>query len=297
MGLGVGILVGLGVAVLRERLDTRLRSHRDVAELLDLPVIGRIPTIPDNVLRNSPLVVVTDSDGSAANEMRVLRTNIEYASLGEEHRVLMIMSALQGEGKSVTIANLAASLTMAGKNVLVVDGDLRRPQMHKLFGLRNASGLSSVIAGQVELADAIQLAPSQVAAGVRTPVGAAARKRLEPENGGGPRLCVLTAGPPPPNPGEMVGSQRFASLISELTSMPFDSILVDSPAFLAVGDALALAADVDGVLLLVNLKKTRRPVLEEAKEFVGAVPTHKLGVITVSDDLGRDEHYRRYSQH
>ena len=294
LGLGIGILVGLGIAVLRERLDTRLRSHRDVAELLGLPVIGRIPTIPNAVLRSGPLVVVTDSDGSAANEMRVLRANLEFASLGEQHRVIMIVSALQGEGKSVTIANLAASLTTVGKNVLLVDADLRRPQMHRVFGLRNASGISSVIAGQMELADVIQLLPGPVVE-VRTSAEAA-RQLPGPSDGATSRLRVLTAGPPPPNPGEMVGSQRFASLITELKSMPFDLLLVDSPAFLAVGDALALSADVDGVLLLVNLKRTRRPVLEEAKEFLAAVPAHKLGIITVSDDLGRDEHYRRYSQ-
>ena len=295
LGLGIGILVGLGVALLREKLDKRLRSHRDVAELLGLPIIGRIPTISNDVLRKGPLIVLTESDGSPANAMRILRTNIEFASLGEEYRAIMIVSALQGEGKSVTIANLAASLTLAGKSVLLVDGDLRSPQMHKMFGLRNARGISSVIAGHVELADAIQLAPAQGAAGVLTAAGDA-RERPGPSDGAAPGLCVLTAGPAPPNPGEMVGSQRFASLIGELKSMPFDSLLVDSPAFLAVGDALALAADVDGVLLLVNLKRTRRPVLEEAREFLAAVPAHKLGIITVSDDLGRDEHYRHYSQ-
>ena len=292
LGLGVGVLVGLGVALLRERLDTRLRSHRDVGELLGLPVIGRIPTISNDVLSKGPLVVLTESDGTAANALRILRTNIEFASLGEEHRVLMVVSALQGEGKSLTIANLAASLTLAGKNVLLVDGDLRRPQLHKLFGLRNVSGISSVIAGQAKLDASIQPALGPVL--VRTPEGAS-RERPEPNHDAAPRLSVLTAGPPPPNPGEMVGSQRFASLISELKSMPFDLLLVDSPAFLAVGDALSLAADVDGVLLLVNLKKTRRPILEEAKELLGAVPARKLGVITVSDDLGRDEHYRHYS--
>ena len=294
LGLGVGILVGLGVAALREKLDTRLRSHRDVAEMLDLPIVGRIPTISGAVLAKSPLVVLTESDGSAANAMRILRTNIEYTSLGEEHRVLMIASPLQGEGKSLTIANLAVSLTLAGKNVLLIDGDLRRPHLHQLFGVRNVAGISSVIAGQVKLVDAIQPAWGTGVV-VRTPVGAA-RERLGPTNGAAPSLSLLPAGPAPPNPGEMVGSQRFASLMSKLKAMPFDLLLVDSPAFLAVGDALALAADVEGVLLLVNLKKTRRPILEEAKELLAAVRAHKLGIVTVNDDLGREERYRQYSQ-
>ena len=292
LGLGVGILVGLGVATLRERLDTRLRSHRDVAEMLGLPVVGRIPTISSDKLTKGSLIAFTESDGSAANALHVLRANIEYASLGEQHRVLMIVSGLQGEGKSLTIANLALSLSLAGKRVLLVDGDLRRPQLHKIFGVRNVKGVSSVVAGHAKLDDAIQ---PVVAETVRTRTWAT-KSPPEASDGAAPGLWLLTAGPTPPNPGEMVGSQRFASLIGELKSMPFDSLLVDSPAFLAVGDALTMAADVEGVLLLVDLKMTRRPVLEEIKEFLAAMPAHKLGVITVRDDSGRDEQYRQYSQ-
>jgi len=293
LGLGVGILIGLGVAFLREKLDTRVRSHRDVAELLGLPILGRIPLISSDVLQEGSLVALTQADGPAANALRVLRANLEFASLGDEHHALMIVSALQGEGKSLTLANLATSLALAGKRVLLVDGDLRRPQMHKMFDVPNRAGVSSVIAGQVQLGDAIQPSGPLVVrtrtASTRLPSGT-----VEALDTSTPRLWLLTAGPPPPNPGEMIGSQRFASLIGQLKSMPFDTLLVDSPAFLAVGDALALAADVDGVLLLTNLKMTRRPLLEDAKEFLAQMPAQALGVVTVKDDADHDEYYRYY---
>jgi len=295
LGFGVGVLVGLGLAFLRERLDTRLRSHDEVGEMLELPVLGRIPRISSDELKEGSLVVLTQAEGPAANAMRLLRANLEFASLGDEHRALMIVSALQGEGKSLTIANLATSLALAGKRVLLVDGDLRRPQIHKLFGVANTAGVSSVIAGLVELADAIQPSGPLVMR-THTTSTRLRPKTVEAPDASVPRLWLLTAGPHPPNPGEMIGSQRFASLIGQLKSMPFDSLLVDSPAFLAVGDALALAAGVDGVLLVANIKMTRRPLLEEAKEFLALMPAQKLGVIIVNDDANHDERYRYYTE-
>ncbi len=121
-----------------------------------MPVIGRIAKIPVEALAKGQLVVLSEADGRAAESIRVLRSNLQFASLGEDNRVLMVMSAQKGEGKSLLTANLAASLALAGKKVVLVDADLRRPRVHSVFGVRNTHGVSSVIAGFCSLDDALQ---------------------------------------------------------------------------------------------------------------------------------------------
>jgi Mrp family chromosome partitioning ATPase len=237
---------------------------------------------------------MTDTDARAAESIRVVRTNLQFASLGEAHQVIMVMSAQKGEGKSLLTANLAASLALAGKKVLLIDADLRRPRVHSIFGVRNTLGLSSVIAGFCSLDDALQTrdldAPKIVTVrgngdGPQTP----ASDTLPP-------LTLLTSGPIPPNPGEMVASRRLATIIRELAARGFDYVFIDSPAFLAVGDAAALAAVADAIFLLVNLKLTNRPTLEEARDFLEPLPPAKLGVVTVMDDAGKGERYHYYTQ-
>lgn len=294
MGAAFGLLMGIALAFVREKLDTRLHSHREVREIMGLPVIGRIARIPGETLEKGPLVVVHDPSGRASESLRVLRSNLEFAFLGEENRALMIVSSQKGEGKSLTTANLAASLALAGKKVVLVDADLRRPRIHSLFKARNASGVSSVIAGLTELDQTLQ---TMDLLGKTSPRGRGDGKRPkagEDTFGGDARLWLLTSGPIPPNPGEMVASKRFATMIDELRGMPFDYVLIDSPAFLPVGDAAALAGVADAIVLIVNLKMTRKPMLDEARDFLTPLPAAKLGVVTVMDSVGKGERYQYY---
>jgi Mrp family chromosome partitioning ATPase len=291
LGLGLGIVL----ALLREKLDTSLHNYRDVQEILHLPVIGRIPRIPEQALAKGPIVVVSDPDGRAAESLRVLRSNLEFASLGEENRVLMVLSALQGEGKSLVAANLAASLALAGKKVVLVDADLRRPRIHALFGKRNNAGVSAVIAGQVTLEDALQTVGPLGKAVVRMGGHKGQAQADDDDVGSGARLWLLTSGTIPPNPGEMVASRRFAAIIKELTAMPFDYVLIDSPAFIPVGDAAALAGSADGIILLVNMDTTKKPMLEEARDFLMPLPATSLGVVTVMDRSVKGDRYNYHA--
>jgi len=291
LGLGLGIVL----ALLREKLDTSLHNYRDVQEILHLPVIGRIPRISEQALAKGPIVVVSDPDGRAAESLRVLRSNLEFASLGEENRVLMVLSALQGEGKSLVAANLAASLALAGKKVVLVDADLRRPRIHALFGKRNNAGVSAVIAGQVTLEDALQTVGPLGKAVVRMGGHKGQAQADDDDVGSGARLWLLTSGTIPPNPGEMVASRRFAAIIKELTAMPFDYVLIDSPAFIPVGDAAALAGSADGIILLVNMDTTKKPMLEEARDFLMPLPATSLGVVTVMDRSVKGDRYNYHA--
>lgn len=295
LGAAFGFVLGIGLAFLREKLDTRLADYREVREIMQLPIIGRVGRIPEEALAKGPLVVMSETDGRAAEAIRALRNSLQFAALGEESRVLMVVSAQKGEGKSLLTANLALTLALAGKRVVIVDADLRRPRLHTLFRVRNSVGVSTVIAGITPLADAIQSyepAASPVVTVASTGREHTSSGEASPMN---TTLWILTSGPTPPNPGEMVSSKRCATMIQELIGQGFDYVLIDSPAFLPVGDTAALAAVADSILYLVNMEVTRKPVLEEAKDFLAALPPKTLGIVTVMDNSAGGERYHYYT--
>ncbi|HJW74087.1 MAG TPA: Wzz/FepE/Etk N-terminal domain-containing protein [Thermoleophilia bacterium] len=294
MGFGVGLILALGVAFVLEQFDVRIRSHREVSETLHLPTVGRIPKIPAAELGHGPLISLTEPGGTAAESLRVLRSNLEFFNLDRRLRSLVIVSAHKSEGKTLTACNLALTIALAGKTVVLIDGDLRRPRVHQAFDLKNEVGVSTVLSGKTALVDALQpyRPPELVVSGN----GNAPPTKLELGEPGHERLVVLTSGPLPPNPGEMVASQRFEGILKELTDASVDYVLVDTPAFRSVGDAAALAARVDGLLYLANIETLTKPELEEAREFLEPLPCRKLGVIAVSEKFagGGDYYYRRH---
>ena len=294
LGFGIGLFVAIALAFLLEQLNTRLRDHREVAEILRMPVIGRIPSLSKRY-EPDDLAVVAHPEGRAAEAFRMLRGNLEFVNVDDSARAILVTSCKQGEGKSLTVANLGATLALAGKRVIVVDGDLQRAQMQKYYDLDNVAGLSTVLSGQTPLSAALR--EVDVTPRVERPAAdadASADPPVAPCS-----LRVLASGTLPPNPGELIASKKFGVLLEHLRALA-DVVLIDSPAIMAVGDAGALAAAADGLVMLVNIEQVRRPTLRDVCDVLEPLPCRKLGVIVVRERLRADESYRyayyRYQQ-
>jgi Mrp family chromosome partitioning ATPase/capsular polysaccharide biosynthesis protein len=282
LGLALGILLGIGLAFLREALDTRIQSAEEIGERLGhIPLLARVAAPPKRFAGTGRLVMVDEPHSPYAETFRILRTNLDFACLGRDIRSLMITSAVEQEGKSTTIANLAVALARAGKRVVLVDLDLRRPYLHRFFGLEGM-GVTQVALGHTTLGAA--LVPIALAEYV-APVGEArsANGQAQPDAGG--MLRVLPSGPTPPDPGEFVGTRALVTILEQLQE-DSDLVLIDSPPVLPFGDALALSKHVDGILLATRMTVARRGTLHELARQLQTVPTPVLGFVTT--DAGEE---------
>ncbi len=292
LGFGVGLFAGIGLAFLLEQFDTRVRRADDVAALLRQPVLARIPRLSREQMKSPHLVTMEHPADAVAEAFRLLRTNLAFMDVDGNARSMLVTSSLQGEGKSVTVANLAVTLALAGKKVIIVDADLRRPRQHRLFGLQNEVGASNVAVGDADLVTTLQSVQVVSPAGNGTQADFTSWTSA---TGAVTRLWVLTSGPIPPNPGEIVASQRFSQMLGRLRD-ECDVRLVDSPAMLAVGDTAALASEVDGLLFLVDMEKARRPVIQAAADQLYRLPCAMMGIIVRSAaGSSRDKYY--YTSH
>ncbi|MDO7907199.1 CpsD/CapB family tyrosine-protein kinase [Paenibacillus sp. JX-17] len=199
------------------------------------------------------LITTANSQSPISEEYRMLRTNIQFSSLDDQMQVIMIVSAEAGEGRTTTIGNLAVTYAQEGKRVLLIDTDLRRPSLHDLFHLRNVDGLTNVLANKQTWSEVI--------------------KDTDVEH-----LQLMTAGPIPPNPSDMLGSRRLRDLIAELREV-YDVILVDSPPLLAATDGFILSSVCDGVVLVVNAGKAKKENVKKAKASLEKVKARILGVV------------------
>lgn len=293
MGLAAGLVLGIGLVLLLEQFDTRVRTVDEAAAIFHLPVIGIIRKLSSKALGEQPLVVFSDPHGPAAEAIRKLRGNLEFANVDGDLNSLFITSALQHEGKTLTVCNLALSLAATGVRTVLVDGDLRRPQVHAYFGLRNAAGVSTVLRGKTKLLESVQ---SRAVGPRLTELGEFGKVD---EASSGECLYVLTSGPLPPNPAEVIASKSFANMIAELEDN-FDIVMIDAPSILAVGDPAAMARCVDGLMLLIDLARAKRPILEEAARQVAQMPCRKLGLVVVRraprNGYSRDYYYHTHGE-
>jgi Mrp family chromosome partitioning ATPase/capsular polysaccharide biosynthesis protein len=291
LGLILGLFLGIGLAFLREALDTRVRSAEAIGEQLQLPLLARLPQPSKKLRAENRLVMLADPSSVHAESVRMLRTNVEFASLGKKAKVIMVTSATEQEGKSTTISNLGIALARSGKHVVLVDLDLRRPFVDKFFDLGDRPGITQVAIGAVSLDEAITRIPI---------VGRDSHARpATTRNGNGNgfasqsvgTLDVLLAGPIPPDPGEFVGTARLASLLEHVAANA-DVVLVDAPPLLHVGDGLVLSSRVDAVIVITRMDVMRRPMLTELKRLLDAMPANKLGFVVTGAES--EESYGGY---
>jgi non-specific protein-tyrosine kinase len=206
------------------------------------------------------LVAYAEPKSAAAEAYRTLRTNITFASPDKPVHVIMATSTSPDDGKSTTIANLAITFAASGASTVLVDGDLRRPHLHTIFGLPNEQGLTTMV---VDMA--------------RATTGGA-EPTIPLQNTQVANLQVLTSGPVPPNPAEILSSQRMTELL-EMLRGKVDYVLIDTPPIIAVTDAAVLASRVDGVLLVVNAGKTKRELAIKARDMLKQVNANVIGVV------------------
>jgi polysaccharide biosynthesis transport protein len=287
VGLVLGLVLGLGLAALREALDTRLRSAQSVGEKLRLPLLARLPEPPRALRTKHRLAMIHQPRGVHAEAFRMLRTNLEFANLERGARTIMVTSALEREGKSTTVANLAVAAARAGRRVIVVDLDLRRPYIATLFGLDSKHGLTDVILGHVPLEDALVRPALSSDVGERLTIASNGRGDLEGI------LEVLPTGTLPPNPGEFVGSNALAELLARLRDRA-DLVFVDSPPLLHVGDTLTLSGRVDALIVVARLSLLRRHTVSELARVLDASPAEKLGFVVTGAEAEEAYGYARY---
>jgi capsular exopolysaccharide synthesis family protein len=283
VGLGVllGLLAGVGAAALRTRLDRTVSGEDDVRDAVGLPVLGAICYDPDARLR--PLVVHGPSHAPRAEAFRVLRTNLRFVDVDTHPRTIVVTSALPGEGKTTTSANLAFTLAQAGARVVLVEGDLRRPTFGEYLGVESAVGLTSVLIGAADLDDVLQPWGQDGAHPGRSRHGGAHPGRFD----------VLPSGPVPPNPSELLGSRGMHALLTRLAAR-YDAVLVDASPLLPVTDAAVLAAQCDAVLFVARTRRTHRQQIVTAVEALRAVDARLLGVVLNMVPLKGPDAYHRY---
>ncbi|MCZ2819106.1 polysaccharide biosynthesis tyrosine autokinase [Modestobacter sp. VKM Ac-2977] len=271
-GLAVGLLLGLGWVWARSTLDNRVRDAATLAELTAHPLIG---TIAAHVGRAThPVVMETEPRGGQAEGFRQLRTNLQFLDLPaltgwdteSGSRTMAVTSSLAAEGKSTVAVNLAAALAETGARVLLVDADLRRPSVAEMLGLEGSAGLTTVLLGRAAPAEVVQ-------------------------DWGMSGLQVLTSGPLPPNPAELLGSPAMTGLLRALRT-DYDHIVLDTAPLLPVADGAVLSRAVDGAVLVVNATKARRPQVVESLQVLEQVGATVLGLVL--NQVDREERVYDY---
>lgn len=264
LGAMIGFVLAAGAAYLLEYLDDTLKNPADVQKVLALATLGTIPTI--NMANEDELVVVTQRKSAAAEAYRILRTNLQFAALERGPQSLLVTSPALAEGKTQTAANLAAALAEAGWRVILVDLNFRNPRLHRLFNLERDRGVTSaLLATELNLEEHLQ----------ETHV---------------PGLSVLTSGLQPPNPSELLGTTRMKTLLATLKAAA-DVVVVDSPPATSLADTAILSTRVDGVLLVVDAKKTRPEIAKRTQIALQQVNANIIGVLLNRMPKGKSGYY------
>ena len=282
IGLLLGLGTGVALAFVIEALDNTLKTQADVEQFLGVSVLGLVPVIgvgaaeaaqENDHLRERDLGVFLDPKSIAAECCRSIRTNILFMSPDRPLRTMVITSPSPQEGKTTTAINLGVTMAEAGSRVLIIDTDMRRPRLHRSFGVPNQTGISTVMVGKATISEAVK----------RTDV---------------PNLDVLPCGPVPPNPSELLHTERFAAVLAECGKL-YDRVILDSPPTSAVTDPAVLGNLSDGVVLVVKAGETTRESAMHARRQLAGAKARLIGVVVNAIDFsnpayGYDYYYRNY---
>jgi polysaccharide biosynthesis transport protein len=285
LGLGLGLLVGIGFAFLREALDTRVRSAEEIGERLDLPLLARLPEPPRALRGAGRLVMLDQPAGVHAEAFRMLRTNIEFVDAERRCQVVAVTSAVNDEGKSTTAANLAVAFARAGSRVVLIDLDLRRPTLNTFFGVGDRPGVTDIAIDGLPLHETLipLSAMGSLAVGSDSLASPHGPRNGAPNRGG--RLDLLPSGAPPKDVGELVGSPALASLLGALRTY-CDLVIVDTPPLLRVGDTMAMSVNFDGMLVVARANLVSAPMLSEMARILRRLRAAKLGVVVTGAQTG-----------
>ena len=271
LAAAVGFFLAFGAAVLLEYIDDTIKSTDDLSASVGLTVLGSVNRIAGKDYKDK-LITSHNPFAPVSESYRMLRTNLQFMTIDQSTQSIMVTSPNPGEGKSITAANLGVIMAQANLKTIIVDADLRRPIMHKVFQLSNLEGLSDLIrSAEADLSSQL--------------------KETGVEN-----LRVITSGSLPPNPSEMLGSQRMTELLQQLKESA-DIVILDSPPTLPVTDAVVLSSQVDGVVLVAQAKQTRRDATKQAVARLEHVGARLLGgVLNRVSGKGDYNHYSYYTR-
>ena len=269
MALVLGLMLGVGLALVLDWKDQRLRSADEITAILGIPVLGTVPTMhgKESIVERGQQVR-QDPTSPVAEAYKTIRTAVYFGVPDGEARTLLVTSPAPGDGKTTLTSNLAIAMAQAGQRTLIIDADFRKPMQHKVFEMDQEPGLSNVLVGRAQLAEVIR------------PTGVE-------------HLSVMPCGPIPPNPSELLNSRAFADLIAKLTDQ-YDRVLFDSPPVMPVTDARILGALCDVTLLVLRAEKSTRKAGEQARDSLLSVGSNLLGVV-VNDVNPHKSRYGYYS--
>ena len=270
MAIVLGLALGVALAYSVEYLDDTIKLPDDVTRRLKLPLLGLVPAVGGEELP----VLTSTVPHDFGEAFRSLRTSLVFTNGSPGNRTIAVTSTQPLEGKTTTACNLAIALALGGSRVMLMDADMRRPGLHRTMGMTNGIGLSHILTGQARIRDAVQRTSE-------------------------PNLFVMTAGHVPPNPSELLSSERMRQLITNLESGPFDWIIIDTPPVLAVTDAVIIVPYMSGLVFVIGAEMTRRAHAERAIQTIQGGKTNIVGAVLNRVDLNRNKYYysRYYGYH
>jgi succinoglycan biosynthesis transport protein ExoP len=270
MAIVLGLALGVGLAYSVEYLDDTVKLPDDVTRRLKLPLLGLVPAVAGGKLP----VLTSPVPHDFGEAFRSLRTSLVFTNGSPGNRTIAVTSTQPLEGKTTTACNLAIALALGGARVMLIDADMRRPGLHRTMELPNEVGLSHILTGQARVREAVQRTSE-------------------------PNLFVMSAGHVPPNPSELLHSERMKQLIANLEAGPFDWIIMDTPPVLAVTDAVILAPYMSGLVFVIGAEMTRRAHAERAIQTIQGGKPNIIGAVLNRVDLNRNKYYysRYYGYH